>query len=147
MIPDVNALTWQSLYEYIERRIVGLQNALKMIQQDVRAVDLANSTTSLEHQLELLRWYLPLVTEMQNREDMQVICPIMSLEIIRLRCRSAQANSPDFAWILPVANGRYSLKQRRSGESEQVELIEGGLSQIVEIVGKLVKAICVQGSQ
>src|SRR5512141_1080434 len=102
MVPEPNDLTWQSLYEYIQRRIAGALNSLQLIEKDVHASQLAEMKVSLERELEMLRWCLPLVREMQSKEDMQVVCPIMSLDLIRLRCRQQHDNQirpPFFAWI------------------------------------------------
>jgi hypothetical protein len=147
MIPDINDFTWQSLYEYIERRISGAQNAIQMIKKDARFSELSPPTKGLEHELQLLQWCIPLVKEIQTRESLQNICPIMSLEIIRLRCRSKndrQVYSSDFAWISPIADGRFNIRQIESQKSEDAQLFEGSLSQTVEKVEKLVKEICVK---
>ena len=143
MIPDINNFTWQSLHEYIERIISSTQNALQAFNKDARAHRLATST-GLEHQLDFLQWCLSLVNEMQHREDMQVICPIMSVGTIRLRCRHAQYSASDFAWIVPIANNRYSLKRINSSEPEVEWYFEGDTNQVIEKVEKLVKEICSQ---
>lgn len=140
MQPNLNDFTWQSLYKYIEDIIFATQEEL----QSPYVLNHVESSTGLKNQLELLRLCLVLVNEMRNREDMQVICPIMSVGIIRLRCRHAQFNSSDFAWILPIADGRYSLKQINLHEPKMEWLFEGNLSQVVEKVEKLVKEICAQ---
>lgn len=147
MIPDINDFTWQSLYEYIERRISGAQNAIQMIKKDASFSELSQPTKGLEHELQLLQWCIPLVKEIQTRESLQNICPIMSLEIIRMRCRSKndrQVYSSDFAWISPIADGRFNIRQIESQKSEDMQLFEGNLSQTVEKVEKLVKEICIK---
>ena len=107
----------------------------------------------LERELEMLRSCLPLVREMQNRENLQDICPIMSLNIIRLRCRHRYAEQDgflEFAWISPIAEGRYSLLQMGMNESQEPEKLHASgtdLIQIVEEVEKLVKEICAQENQ
>ena len=147
MIPDINDFTWQSLYEYIERRISGAQNAIQMIKKDAHFSELSQPTRVLEHQLELLQWCIPLVKEIQTRESLQNICPIMSLEIIRLRCRrknDGQVYSSDFAWVSPIADGRFNIRQIESQKSEDTQLFEGDLRQTVEKVEKLVKEIYIK---
>jgi len=152
MTTELDDLTWQSLYEYIERRITGAQNALQLIQKNTHGDDLAQSTARFKRELEWLGWCLPLVSEMLNKEDMQVICPIMSLDLIRLGCRhphDGQDHSSDFAWISPIAEGKYFLKRIRvnnPGGLETLWSFEGDLSQIVEKLENLVKEICVQGN-
>jgi hypothetical protein len=147
MVPEPNDLTWQSLYEYIQRRIAGTLNSLQLIEKDVHAGQLAEIKVSLERELEMLRWCLPLVREMQNKEDMQVVCPIMSLDLIRLRCRQQHDNQdrpPFFAWISPIANERYRLarvKVNKLQEPEKLWSFEGDLTEIVEKVENLVKEV------
>ncbi len=152
MISDINDFTWQSLYEYIERRISGVLDVLQRINMDSQANDLSPMSESLERQLDLLRWCLPLVSEMQKKENLQVICPIMSLELIRLRCRSqhdSQVHSSDFAWITPIADGIYQLVQREVNNSETKTPLsmEGNIFQIIEKVELLVKEKCTQAKQ
>ncbi len=145
MISEPSNFTWQSLHEYIERRIAGTLNTLQLIEKDPHVSSFAQSKATLEHQLELLRWCLPLVSKMQNRKDMQAIRPMMSLDLIRLSCRhqhDSEDHSPDFAWILPIADGRYSLKQINPQEPESSSFFEGDLIQIVEKIEKLVKEKC-----
>ncbi len=150
MTPELNELTWQSLHEYIERRIAGALNGLQLIEKDIRASSLAQTKASLERELKMLHSCIPLVREMQNKEDMQIVCPIMSLDLIRLRCRHQhdnQVRSPDFAWISPVADGRYILARMKVNKSQELEKLwsfEGDLVQIVEKVENLVKEICTE---
>jgi len=147
MIPDINDFTWQSLYEYIERKISGAQNAIQMIKKGAHFSELSQTTRVLEHQIELLQWCIPLVKEIQTRESLQNICPIMSLEIIRLRCRrknDGQVYSSDFAWVSPIADGRFNIRQIESQKSEDTQLFEGDLRQTVEKVEKLVKEIYIK---
>jgi hypothetical protein len=146
MITDINDFTWQSLYEYIERRIAGAQNVIQMIKENTRPNEPTQPIKGLEHQIELLQWCIPLVKELQTRESLQNICPIMSLEIIRLRCRrknDGQVYSSDFAWISPIADGRFNIRQINSEKSnDDILLFEGDLRQTVEKVEKLVEEIC-----
>ena len=148
MIPKPSSLTWKSLYEYIERRIAGALEALELIKREASTNGSAHMSTSLEHQLEILQWCLPLVKEIQSHEDLQVICPIMSLELIRLGCRSQdkQDRSSDFAWITPVGSERYNLVRLGQKQSETAEILwsyEGGISEIIEKVKTLIREICV----
>ncbi|MBK7893944.1 MAG: hypothetical protein IPJ90_03450 [Anaerolineaceae bacterium] len=137
MLSELNGFTWDSLHEYIQGRLNGTQSALRTIQEDSRASDLEQLIKVLENQIKLLHWCLPLVEEMQTRKNMYEICPIMSLEIIRLRCRQ-KLDSPDFAWISPVADKKYSLKKILSQEPE----FEGSLFQIVEKIEEIAKETC-----
>jgi hypothetical protein len=152
MIPDINDFTWQSLYEYIERRIAGTQRVIQIIKENTHPDELSQRIKGSEHQLELLQWCIPLVKELQTRESLQNICPIMSLEIIRLRCRhktDGQVYFSDFAWILPIADGRFNIRRIESQKSEdpQVEdmqLFEGNLGETLEKVEELAKEICIK---
>ncbi len=139
---DIDNFTWQSLLEYIERRITGTRNAVQMIKENMRLDESSSQATKgLEHQLELLQWCIPLVKELQTKESLQNICPIMSLEIIRLRCRrqiDGQTFSSDFVWILPIADGRFNIKQ------EDTQSFEGNLRQTVEVIERLVKEMCIK---
>ena len=142
--------TWQTLYEYIERRIAGALKALQFLREDPRLTNVDKvHTASFERELDMLRQCLPLVTEMQSRESLQDICPILSLNIIRLRCRhrhTEQDDSLEFAWISPIAEGRYSLRRMRINESQEPgkpDLFDSDLVKIVEEVEKLLKEICI----
>jgi hypothetical protein len=155
MTTELSEYTWQTLYEYIERRIAGLLHALQFLKDPrLQNVDEAQAhTAGFERQLEMLRSCLPLVSEMQNRENLQDICPVMSLNIIRLQCRhrhDKQDGFLEFAWISPIAEGRYSLKKIGTNESQgsgNLQSIEADLTQIVEEVEQLVKAICIDENQ
>src|SRR6266540_1525257 len=126
MIFELDDFTWQTLYEYIERRIAGVLDTLQLIRMDSQASSFAHMSESQQHQLNLLRSCLPLVREMQSKEDLQMICPIMSVDLIHLRCRSQpnhQVSSSDFAWITPIAEERYSLMRIETKESEAGEIL------------------------
>ena len=150
MASEFEELTWQSLYEYIERRIVGVLNGLQLIENDKSVSSYTQTKASLEHDLDLLRWYLPLVKKMQSKEIMQVVCPIMSIGLIRLRYRpqhNSQVSLPDFAWIAAIADDRYSLVRVKVSKPEGLEKLwsfEGDLVQIVEKIENLVKEICTE---
>ena len=146
--------TWQTLYEYIERRIADVLKALQFLREDLRLNNVGEAhTIGLERELEMLRQCSALVIEMQSREALQGICPILSLNIIRLRCRHQYADQEDsleFAWISPIEEGRYSLAQLRMNEfheSGQRPLFEADLTQIVAEVEKLVKETCLGENQ
>jgi len=147
MIPEPNSLTWQSLYAYIEKRIAGVHETLELIQKNFPATDRTQMSASWESKLEMLQWCLPLVREMQGRENLQVICPILSLDAIRLKCRSqvSQTPSPDFAWIGAVASGRYKLVRVGANQSQSADILwsfEGETAEIIEKVETLVKELC-----
>jgi hypothetical protein len=149
MISEISDYTWQTLYEHIERRIAGDLKALQFIREDPRLKDLDEvHTMAFEHELEILRWYLPLVREMQTRKSLQCIYPFMSLNTIRLLCRpkhTQQEKFWEFAWITPLAEGRYSLVSRGVNESlepEELPSLEEGLLLIVEEVEKLARELC-----
>ena len=146
--------TWQTLYEYIERRIAGVLKALQFLREDPRLNNLSEAhTIGLVRELEMLRQCLALVIEMQSRESLQDICPMLSLNIIRLRCRhqyAEQDDSLEFAWISPIEEGRYSLVPLRMNEfheSGQRTSFEADLNQIVAEVEKLVKEVCIGENQ
>jgi hypothetical protein len=143
MLSELNDFTWDSLHEYIQRRINEAESALRTMQEDGRASNLEQSIKVLENQIKLLHWCLPLVEEIQTSKNMHEICPIMSLEIIRLRCRQ-KLDSPDFAWISPLADRKYSLKRILSQEPEKEWLFEGSLFEIVEKIEEIVKETCVK---
>jgi hypothetical protein len=152
MIPDPNSLTWQSLHAYIERRITGVLETLALIQRNFPADDRAQMSVTWERQLEMLQWCLPLVREMQNRENLQGVCPILSLDAIRLKCRSQdnQARASDFARIAPVASNRYTLVRVGRNPSQTADILwsfEGETSEIVEKVETLANEICAQQTQ
>ena len=152
MTSEVSDYTWQTLHEYIERRIAGVLHALQFLREDPRLQNVSEAhTTGFERELEMLRSCLPLVREMQNRENLQNISPFMSLNWIRLRCRPWHAEQDDileFAWISPIAEGRYSLvRMSESQESEKLPSFDADLMQIVEEVEKLVKETCAQNRQ
>jgi len=149
---ELDEFTWQTLYEYIQRRIAGVLDTLQLINKDSQGNNFAHMRESLERQQDLLQWCIPLVREMQKRENMQAICPIMSLELIRLRCRSQydnQVQSSDFAWITPIADGMYKLVRREVNNSEAKApwSMEGNVSQIIEKVEILVKEVCTREIQ
>ena len=151
---ELNDFTWQSLYEYIERRITGTLKALKLVREDPRLANVDEIyPASFERELEMLRQCLALVTEIQGRESLSDLSPILSLNIIRLRCRHRHVEQGDyveFAWISPIGDGRYTLRQLGINESEELEKLnsfDADLVQIVEHVEKLVKEICVDEHQ
>ena len=146
--------TWQSLYEYIERRIAGALKALKLFKEDPRFTDVDEiHYTSFERELQMLRQCLTLVIELQGRKSLQGISPILSLNIIRLRCREQSDESDgfvEFAWISPIAEGKYSLRQLGINASEEIDElnpIEADLIQIVEQVEERVKELCLGKNQ
>ena len=150
MTSEIENYTWQSLYEHIEKRIAGVLKALQLFREETRLKNLDEvHTMAFEHELEILHWYLPLVREMQSRENLQRICPIMSLNTLRLLCRPSQPQQErfvEFAWITPTAEERYSLVGMEVNESqspEELPSFEADLIQIVEEVEKLVKVKCV----
>jgi len=148
MDTELSDFTWHSLYEHIESRITGIQKGIQIIKLNNRLKDLPQPIENLEYELERLQWCLPLVREMQAREDMQVVCPIMSVNMIRLRCRANQdnqAHSFDFAWISAIADGRFSVIRLETNESRlmaQLWSFEGNLPQTVEKIETLVKELC-----
>jgi hypothetical protein len=154
MTSEINDFTWQSLHEYIERRIAGVLNVLQSLRDDPRLQNLDERyTTSFERELEMLRQCLALVIEMQSRESLQDISPILSLNIIRLRCRYRYVEQDgflEFAWISPIAERKYSLVKigmNESPESGRPHSIDADLIQIVQEVEKLVKENCANESQ
>jgi hypothetical protein len=149
MTSEISEYTWQTLYEYIERRITGVLKALQLLREDARLKNLDEvHITAFERELAMLRGYLPLVRAMQNRENLKSIRPIMSLGTIRLLCRpkhTPQENFMELAWISPIADGRYSLVRLEvieSQEPEEPNSFEVDLIQIVEEVEILVKEKC-----
>jgi hypothetical protein len=152
MFPDPNSLTWQSLYAHIESRIAGVLETLELIKSNFHTDHQAQMSASWEHQLEMLQWCLPLVKDIQNREELQTICPIMSLDVIRLRCRSHnnEVRSSDFAWLTPVAQERFKLVRLGQSQSQKADILwafEGETSEIIEKIETLVKEICAQQTQ
>ena len=154
MTSQFNEFTWQSLYETIESRIAGVRNVLQSLRDDPRLQNLDERyITSFERQLEVLRQCLALAIELQSRESLQDLSPILSLNSIRLRCRSRQVEQDglfEFAWISPIAEGKYSLVKigmNESPESGQPHSIDAVLLQIVQEVEKLVKENCADESQ
>ena len=151
MTSELSEYTWQTLYEYIERRIAGVLHALQFLREDPRLQNVGEAhATGFKRELEMLRSCLPLVREMQNRKGLQDISPFMSLNLIRLRCRPRHAEQDDileFAWISPIAEGRYSLVRMgmsESQKSEKLPSLDADLNQIVEAVEKLVKETCAE---
>jgi hypothetical protein len=142
--------TWQTLYEYIERRIAGVLKALQFVKEDPRLTNVDETySMRFERELKMLRQCLALVIEMQSRESLQELCPILSLNIIRLRCRHQHAEQDDsleFAWISLIGEGRYSLQRMGINESQEPtrpDSFDADLLKIVEQVEKLVKEICI----
>ncbi len=150
MIPNVNDFSWQSLYEYIERIIANISSALDGFSRTDIDVDVNEDTLSLRQQLDHLLWLKPLVREMSSRQDMQLICPIMSVGIIRLRCHNQDAKSTratDLAWLWSVSEKKFGLKRIKvipGQDPETLWSIEGNLEQIVEEIEKLVREHCSQ---
>jgi hypothetical protein len=146
--------TWQSLDEYIERRIAGVLNVLQSLRDDPRLQNLDERyTTSFKRELEMLRQCLALANEMKSRESLQDLSPILSLNSIRLRCRYRQVEEDgflEFAWVSPIAEGQYSLVKigmNESAKSGEPHSIDADLIQIVQEVEKLVKENCADESQ
>jgi hypothetical protein len=149
---NIGSYSWQTLQDYIERRVAGLLDSLGKIDPDAPP-DLAKEMREMaQRQLKVLNRSLPLVTEMQHRENMQVIIPIMSLDMIRLGCRQcgeSQVRSADFAWITPIGEEIYHLVRsgfQETGEYGALWTFEGNLRQIVEKVEELVDELCVEVS-
>ena len=149
MTAEPGEYTWQSLYEYIESRTAGVLSALQFLREDPRLQDVDElHIASFDRELKMLRSCLALVSEMQHRENLQGISPILSLNMIRLRCRHPHVEQDgylEFAWISPIAEGRYSLTIIGTNESQEPENshpASADLIQIVEEVEKLTKEIC-----
>jgi hypothetical protein len=153
---EFSEYTWQTLYEYIERRIASARHAIQFLREDPRLPrddpSMVESDqihiTSFETQLERLLSCLPLIREMQSRENLQAIRPIMSVEIIRLGCRRVLRDQDDyleFAWILPKPGNRYRLQTMHTNSAPLPEdewSPDLGLSQVVDEVEKLAREYC-----
>ena len=149
MASELSDFTWHSLYELIEFRITGLQKGLQFFRlHNSSENDMTEAIKTFEHELDVLQRYIPLVKEMQVRENMQVVCPIMSLNMIRLRCPHKpddQDSSSDFAWISSIADGKFSIVRLDTSESRLMEELwsfEGNLPQTVEKIETLIEELC-----
>jgi hypothetical protein len=148
---SIDEYTWQSLQDYIERRITGLLDSLAMINSDTPP-DLVNRATAMaQQQLEVLNRSLSLVVEMQHRGDTLLVIPIMSLDMIRLGCRQCgdEVRSADFAWIEPVGEGVYKFVRlgfKETGEYGEIWTSKGDLEQTAEKIKKLVDELCMGDS-
>ena len=145
---SIDEYTWQSLQEYIERLIAGLLDSLAKIDSDTPP-DLVNRLEEMAQQeLGVLNQSLHLVVEMQRRESIQLVIPIMGVEMIRLRCRQCrdgQVRPADFAWILPVGEQVYKLVRlefKETGEYGELWTFEGDLQQTAEKIEELVDELC-----
>src|SRR5690349_14032465 len=135
--------TWQTLYEHIEGMITDLLNILQSLEDHPRLKLDEIYTTSFEDRLAMLRSCLLLVSEMQKRENLHDICPIMSLDTIRLHCRHRDTG---FAQISPLADGRYRIVEVGMNEHEEsgkLRSLDMNLIQIVDEVEKLAKRTCI----
>ena len=148
-VNETSGYTWQSLLEYFETQIASILDSLNSINDDTPE-NLAIKLKEISHrQLNLLRWYLPLVIEMRHCEDMQLVTPVFGVGIIRLSCRQCddnQARSDDFAWITSREEGKYELSRIDIGKTKSFEPLwkfEGDLIQTVEKIKELVHELCV----
>ncbi len=134
MTSEPTGFTWQTLYEYIEGLITGVLNIQQSLKnQPQRKLD-EIYTTTFEHELVIWRSYLLLIGEMQKRENLNAICPIMGVNTIRLFCHH---QSTSFVSITSIADGRYHLKMSGGLHSFDVDLIH-----MADEVEKLVKENC-----
>ena len=137
----LNDYTWQSLRAYIERRIAGCQDSLDRL--GTLGKDEAGAVMEVVHrELELLNRCLLVVAEVEYRKEMQLVRPILSLDLIRLACRGC----PDFAWIQPRGEGLYRLERIGPGDTNSIETIwvfDGEIGQVVEKAVDLVKELCI----
>ncbi len=143
--------TWQSLRDYVDRRITGLLDTITEINQKFPRDQAASMKKGLRSQLEYLYWCVPLVNEFQRREDMQLISPLMSLDAIRLSCFQCiddKVRLVEFAMIGARKEGLYRVVRVESSEGKKHKaqvLCEGSLEQTVEAVRKIVEQICGKG--
>ena len=144
MTPEPTGFTWQTLYEHIEGLITGVLNIQQSMKDHPHLKLDKVYTTTFEHELVIWRSYLLLVREMQKRENLDDIRPIMGLNTIRLYCPDQDTA---FASITSIPDGRYHLQMKESKMSESLHSFDVDLTHRPDEVEKLVKENCGSGNQ
>jgi hypothetical protein len=145
---SIDEYTWQSLQDYIERLLAGLLDTLARIKADTSPDHLDRVEEMAQRKLEALNKSLLLVVEMRRREKVRLVVPIMSIGMIRLRCRQwggSRTRLTDFAWVAPVGEETYRLVRlgfKKTGEYGELETFEGDLQQTAEKIEELVDEVC-----
>jgi len=139
-------LTWESLFGHIENLISVWGDFIQSILKEKRHLKVISDW---ENKLNHMRWYLPLVSEAQKRDKLQVLIPYFGVGEIYLIYRSQQKDlislQHAFAMISSVADGMYRLQEINNFRTyETAILLKGNRFQILDMVEKLVDNIRVR---
>lgn len=142
MKAEPTRFTWHTLYEYVESLIAGVVNIQQALKEhpELKLDDIYTST--FERELVTWRSCLLLISEIQKKEKLGSIRPIMGLNTIHLYYEDLNTA---FAYITPLANGQYRFereKGKKSKKLENLQIVEDmNLFQVVNEVEKLIKGI------
>ena len=132
MTSEPTGFTWQTLYEYIEGLIAGVVKLQQSLKEHPHIKVAEIYTTTFAQNLVIWHLYLLLIREMQKRENLDDIRPIMGLNTIHLYCPDQNTS---FASITATADGRYQLQMKAS-------MFDVDLIHLADEIEKLVKETC-----
>src|SRR5688500_4982472 len=137
-------ITWMTLVPYLADRVTSARETIStsrtiLAEAGVAGQEADEFVAGLEAPLNQLLWLEPLVREMLSRPALQSLRPTLSLQIVRLL--SGPGVEDEFAWIQPLAEGRFLLSRVRNRgllDYENSPECEGDAAEVADSLERIV---------